>query len=191
MPSLALQQWKTERTEALDEIASTNTKVGGSKRGRRFATEQINQAYAVLLSSQFQGFCRALHSECVTNIVGSILPVSLQNVVRLEFVRGRKLDHGNPNTGNIGADFNRFGFSFWSDVMALNSRNTEFKSRLDQLNTWRNAIAHQAFDPRVLGSNKLRLNSVTQWRKACNTLANSFDTVMATHLISQTGTSAW
>ena len=191
MPSLALLQWNTERTEALDEIASAHTKVGGSKRGRRFATEQINHAYAVLLSSQFQGFCRDLHSECVTHIVRTIQPVRLQNVIRLEFVRGRKLDHGNPNPGNIGADFNRFGFIFWADVTALNSRNANFKSRLEHLNLWRNAIAHQDFDPLLLGQDKLRLNVVTRWRKACTALAISFDKVMAMHLVSQTGTSPW
>ena len=31
---------------------------------------------------------------------------------------GRKLDHGNPNAGNLGADFGRLGLPFWSAVDA-------------------------------------------------------------------------
>ena len=65
MPSYSLNHWTRERSEALDEIANAHSSVGGSARGRRYATQQINHAYATLLSSQFQGFCRDLHSECV------------------------------------------------------------------------------------------------------------------------------
>ncbi len=65
MPSLSLQKWETIRSSELDEIENAHSSVGGTTRGRRYGTQQINQAYAVLLSSQFQGFCRDLHSECV------------------------------------------------------------------------------------------------------------------------------
>ena len=72
MPSVSLQTWKTVRQAALDELEAAHTSVGGTRRGRRYATQQINQAYAVLLSSQFQGFCRDLHSECADYLVQTV-----------------------------------------------------------------------------------------------------------------------
>ena len=69
MPSYSLNRWSSERSEALDEIENAHLSVGGTARGRRYATQQINHAYATLLSAQFQGFCRDLHSECVEHII--------------------------------------------------------------------------------------------------------------------------
>jgi hypothetical protein len=61
MPSLAYREWITTRADALGEIEQAHAAVGGTGRGRRYATQQINQAYAVMLASQFQGYCRDLH----------------------------------------------------------------------------------------------------------------------------------
>lgn len=58
MPSHSLIRWNGERAEALDEIETAHAMVGGTERGRRFATQQINYAYAALLSWHFQGFCQ-------------------------------------------------------------------------------------------------------------------------------------
>src|ERR1051326_7716073 len=69
MPSIALQNWHTNRLRTLDEIEQAHRAVGGIGRGRRYATQQINHAYTVLLSSQFQGFCRDLHTECIDAVV--------------------------------------------------------------------------------------------------------------------------
>src|SRR5947209_5971913 len=106
MPSHSLLRLVGERSDDLDEIENAHTSVGGTARGRRYATQQINHAYAMLLSSQFQGFCRDLHSECVDHLLASV-PDPLRTVFRSQFIAGRKLDAGNPNPGNIGADFNR------------------------------------------------------------------------------------
>jgi len=168
MPSNSLLHWRESRRGELDDIVEAHRAVGGTGRGRRYATQQVNRAYAMLLSSQFQGFCRDLHSECVQHIVQKV-PPRLRNVVRGEFVRDRRLDRGNPNPGNIGADFGRLGLPIWDKVKALDSRNDERKQRLDELNDWRNAIAHQDFDPAKLGGRTtLRLNDVNRWRRACD-----------------------
>lgn len=53
---------------ALGEIAAAHTAVGGQGSGRRYATQEINHAYAVLLSSQFQRFCRDLHTEAAAHV---------------------------------------------------------------------------------------------------------------------------
>src|SRR6266404_4084677 len=109
MPSHSLLRWQTTRVVELDEIEEAHRTVGGTDPGRRYATQQINRAYATLLSSQFQGFCRDLHSECVDHILNMVHPPGLRNLLRTQFIWARTLDKGNPNPGNIGSDFNRFG----------------------------------------------------------------------------------
>src|SRR5947199_9531568 len=123
MPSQSLQTWLNERRLALDEIENAHRRVGGAGRGRRYATQQINCAYALLLSSQFQGFCRDLHNECVRLLVQWITPVGLRAGFQETLRLSRKLDTGNPNPGNLGADFARFGIDFWSAVDQLDARN--------------------------------------------------------------------
>ena len=57
-------------------------------------------------------------------------------------VQNRKLDSGNPNPGNLGSDFNRFGLEFWDAVDQLDVRNPDRRGELQELNVMRNAIAH-------------------------------------------------
>jgi hypothetical protein len=191
MPSASIQAWTTAGQAALNELEVAHRSVGGTGRGRRYATQHINQAYAVLLSSHFQAFCRDLHSECTAHFVGGIPAGVRRSAVRELLVENRKLDKGNPNPGNIGADYNRFGLSFWDDVRNLDLRNQGRQDRLEELNQWRNAIAHQDFDPSVLGSAVLRLQQVRDWRNACNELANGFDEVMRLHLQAVNGVPPW
>jgi hypothetical protein len=173
-------------------MAQAHAAVGGTRRGRRFATQQINRAYAVLLASQFQGYCRDLHSECVDHLVNSLTPVALQPIVRDEFTRNRQLDRGNAQPGSLGADFGRLGVDFWAQVDAQDTRNPDRKTQLEALNTWRNAIVHQDFEPAKLGSTiTLRLKQVEGWRRACEQLVRSFDEVLRSHVQSLIGTSPW
>lgn len=192
MPSASLRKWMSERIVSLDEIENAHVMVGGSERGRRYATQQINQAYVMLLSSQYQGFCRDLHTECAFALTDAIPSASLRAVMRAEFVRDRKLDRGNPNPGNIGADFNRFGLLFWAAVGTQDQRNRQRQAALVLLNDWRNAIAHQDFDPgRLGGVTVIRLDQVRRWRSVCHNLADSFDEVMRGYIQTINGTSPW
>jgi hypothetical protein len=126
----------------LDEIEHAHAQVGGSLRGRRFATQQINYAYAALLSSQFQRFCRDLHSESIDHIIAAT-PAQLRVFLRVEFAWNRSLDKGNPHPGGIGSDFNRLGIQFWPSVNRRDTRNVRRSELLQELINWRNAIAHQ------------------------------------------------
>jgi hypothetical protein len=193
MPSLSFDLWNTDRRAALDQIAAAHAAVGGAAPGRRYATQQINQAYAMLLSSQFQGFCRDLHSEAVDHICG---PVAAGNsrmlLLRIRFTTGRKLDMGNPNPGNLGADFGFFNLQLWP---ALNMHNTANQARskvLAELNEWRNAIAHQDFDPAKLGGRiAVLLSNVKRWRRNCEDLATDLDFVVGAHVATITGAKPW
>lgn len=193
MPSASLDQWLLDRANALDEIERAHRSVGGTGRGRRYATQQINQAYAVLLSSQFQGFCRDLHSECAGYLVAPVVDADLRTMSRAGLVQNRKLDRGNPNAGNLGADFGRFNLAFWPRVDAHRIQNPQRRAALEELNDWRNAIAHQDFAPTMLRASRpvLHLAQVQMWRKVCHGLAQSFDEVLRTHIQSVTGTSPW
>jgi hypothetical protein len=147
----------------------------------------------VLLASQFQGFCRDLHSESVDYLIAAISPPqNLLPLVRAEFMRGRKLDRGNAQPASLGEDFNRLGIDLWEEVRKHDQRNSRRKRLLEALNNWRNAIAHHDFDPNKLGgTTTLRLKLVQRWRAGCNSLACSFDEVLRIHIQVLTGTSPW
>ena len=193
MPSRSLHHWLTDRAGALDEIEGAHRSVGGTGPGRRYATQQINQAFAVLLSSQFQAFCRDLHGECADYFVMPMADPTLRQMLRANLVLNRKLDRGNPNPGNIGADFSRFDLVFWPRVDAHRAQNSQRRSALEELNAWRNAIAHQDFAPAMLRAGRpvLQLAQVQTWRKACDGLAQSFDEVLAAHIQNLTGILPW
>jgi len=192
VPSHARQRWLNDRLAALDEIEDAHQAVGGVGRGRRFATQQINQAYAVLLSSRFQGFCRDLHAEAVDHLVVHLAPAPLRSVVREQLTVGLKLRHGNPNPGNLGADFGRLGLDLWPALEATSQRAATRKQKLQALNTWRNAIAHQDMNPAKLGGRTdLHLADVRTWRSACNGLTSTFDAVVRAHLITLVATAPW
>jgi hypothetical protein len=188
--SVALQHWNTVAQGALDQIEAAHLAMGGSGRGRRYATLQVNHAYAVLLSSQFQRFCRNLHTEAVDALAKRASPPAVGRVLYLVAIQGRKLDQGNPNPGNLGADFSRFGMDFWASVNALDRRNAERQKRLETLATWRNAIAHQDWT-KVANRPELLLRTVQAWRSTCRALATSFDAAVGAHLAGLVGESPW
>ena len=193
MPSAALQEWSTVRAASLDEVENAHRSVGGTGPGRRYATQQINQAYAVLLSSHFQAFSRDLHTECVNFLVAPVPSLDLREMNRASLVFNRKLDRGNPNPGNIGSDFNRLQLQFWAAVDAHRPANPSRRILLEELNEWRNAIAHQDFAPAMLRSGRpaLQLAQVQGWRKVCEGLAQSFDEVLHAYIQVKTGTAPW
>ena len=191
MPSHSLIRWHGERADALGEIENAHAMVGGTERGRRYATQQINYSYTALLSSHFQGFCRDLHSECVDHVV-ALLPPQVQGFMRREFLWNRSLARGNPHPGAIGSDFDRLGVDIWAGVYALDARNNRRRELLQQLVDWRNAIAHQDFDPVVPGGiPTLHLARVRAWRSAVNALVRSFDQAMYNYLLGLGGPAPW
>ena len=193
MPSLALLRWRTDRFLALDEIERLHASAKGLGAARRSATQQLNQAYVLLLSSQFQGFCRDLHTESARAIGRILATADLQRLMDDGLTLGRKLDTGNPNPGNIGADFKRFGLLIWPLLDTAHPRNARRKALLEQMNHWRNAIAHNAFEPGMLrhGRVLLSVREVRRWRKACDGLARWFDRIMRIRLQAVTGVNPW
>ncbi len=199
MPSKALARWQTVAQRQLDELLDAHRAIGGTGPGRRLATTQVNHAFAVLLQSQFQRYCRDLHSEAVDHLCARLLedgPEWAEVLARKRLTEQRKLDRGNANPGNLGADFGQFEMSFWNDVYRQDGRNRRRRAKLDALNAWRNAIAHQDFssDSLVLdatGRLSLQKMDVEMWRSACAGLAVSFDRAVAKHLAQLLGADPW
>jgi hypothetical protein len=194
VPSNALIGWHGARAAAMNEIAAAHLAVGGSGRGRRYATEQINHAYAMLVAAQFQGFCRELHTECAVHIAGHAgLPPAMSLLFRAELTRARQLDRGNAQPASLGADFGRLGLKlqFWDVLRAADPASVQWRDRLEILNEWRNAIAHQDFSSARLRSGTLRLEHVRRWRGTCNRLARLMDGVLHRHLLALTGVAPW
>ena len=63
MPSVAYRVWRTSRASLLNQIEMAHTAIGGTGPGRRYATQQINHAYVLLLAADF----RAFGGRCTTN----------------------------------------------------------------------------------------------------------------------------
>lgn len=96
--SVSLIRWNTSAKARLDEVAQAHEAVGGSRPGRRAATLQINRAYAMLLSSHFQGYCRDLHSEATDHLCAHLTDPWARPILRARLAEGRKLDLG---TGRV------------------------------------------------------------------------------------------
>jgi hypothetical protein len=196
VPSNSLLRWQADARSQLNEIVSAHAAVAAATPSGHAATEQVIHAYAMLLSSHFQRFCRDLHSEAIEHVCAEVPTVWVQWMLRARLIEGRKLDTGNPNPGNIGSDFKRFGLELWPSMVALDAGTSRRKLQLEQLNRWRNAIAHQDFTSPVdleLGAGRvdLRLADVDAWRAACDQLAATMDAAVAGWLVGLAGRRVW
>ncbi len=195
MASRALIIWRTDSSTKLDELAAAHASVGGTGRGRRYATEQLNASLVVQLAAHFQLFCRDLHTEAARLLILAA-PASYQSMLEVAFTKRRGLDRGIASAQTIGADFARLDLDIWAQAANVSSRSATRRARLDQLTAWRNAIAHQDFafssqQQALLAGTRLTMAWARRWRGACDGLAQTFDTVVAVHVRAVTGLHPW
>jgi hypothetical protein len=194
MASRALGKWESTRASRLDELETVHVGLTGTAPGRRRLTEQLDRAYVLTLASQFQGFTRDLHSELASHFAGTASP-AVRPVFDASLTLNRHLDRGNPNAGNLGNDFARFGLDFWPTVYAADARNIVRRERLDQIMIWRNSIAHESDiapgdRPRIAGT-KPTLTWGRLWRRALDALARSIDRAVANEVAVLLGRAPW
>ena len=85
-----------------------------------------------------------------------------------------------------------FGLDLWDAVRRGGLLNRRRQQHLEDLNVWRNAIAHQDFTDRRLGGRTAALlGDVQTWRRACEALAMEFDAVVGAHLATILGANPW
>jgi hypothetical protein len=195
MPSRALTVWRTDSADKLDELVAAHARVGGTARGRRYATEQLNGSLVVQVAAHFQLFCRNLHTEAAQVLVAAA-PPGYRSMLRVAFTNRRGLDRGNASPETIGADFARFDLDIWAAARTSASQTTTRRTRLEQLTTWRNAIAHQDFvfsaqQQALLSGTSLTLAWAKRWRSSCLGLALTFDKITADHVRATTGRRPW
>lgn len=184
MPSSSRQRWLDERRVTLDHFERAFAAALMVGPGSKAVAQQLVQSYVLALSAQFQGFCRDLHREAVQRLASLIPLVPLADVVRDELILGLRLNAGNPNPGNLGADFGRLGLDLWGALVQHDRRVTTDRRALESLNAWRNAIAHQDLDSaRLGGQTSLSIVTVRGWRRACDRLSRTLDAVVRAHLV--------
>jgi len=187
VPSIALISWQGPRSERLDELLLAHATIGGAGPGRRWRTTQLNWALMLRLAGEFQGYCRELHDAAVEAFIRRAAPGNraLRDVLRLWLVGNRQLDRGNAQPKSLGADFGRFGLTFWTTMVSLEPLTSVRQGHLERLNKARNAIAHDlAADLAKLAADgyPMTLRTFRRWRRALDGLASTMDQVVGTHL---------
>jgi hypothetical protein len=190
MASRALDQWTTTRALELDELVAAHHAVGGTGRGRRYTTRQLNHAYLLAVAAQFQGFCRDLHSEAADEIVAVVEPAALAVQMRVLLTSNRQLDKGNATPGALGTDFQLLGLRLWPELYAGDQRNERRNAKLEELNQWRNAIAHDDFT-KIADGSVLVLKTVKDLRSACSGVARSMDSAVSRYVRLIVGKPPW
>jgi hypothetical protein len=192
MGSKALEEWRTSGAAVLDQIEVAYAAVAGPTRRRREATRQLTHAYTLLLSAQFQRFCRDLHAEAYARLLDHhVASPDVRASLFTVLTTGRALDRGNPTSDNIFRDYRFLCPTFWDDVALDSVRTGVRRQALAQLNEWRNAIAHHDFSKLNARSERIALGTVRRWRGVCGGLAQSFDVVTGRSLTRLVGKAPW
>jgi hypothetical protein len=197
MASNALVEWRTVRSVRIDRLMQAHVLVGGVGSGRRWATDEINHALVLRLTSEFQGFCRALHDEAIVAIMDAVAmgDASLRDALRKVYTAARRLDRGNAEPGGLGSDFSLFNMRLWEALqIRYPARTRDWSRELELLNEARNALAHddQAKLIKVRSAGwPATLESVRRWRGALDGLAAAMDEVTRDHLADMLKTTPW
>ena len=192
MPSKSLNDWQTIRAAALDEFRRALAAVRNARPGRKPRAQGLKRAYAVAITSQFQGFCRDLHTECVEVIAAQVADPKIAEIVADRFLADRQLDRGNAQPSSIGSDFARFDIKLWQTIAASDPNWPADHNDLARLNLWRNAIVHEKLDAATLGGTvQVSFKSLRDWRVTCDRLAITFDGVLGSQLQGLTNGAPW
>jgi hypothetical protein len=187
VPSAGYNAWTGPRRARIQELFTVHQTVGGAGRGRRWGTDQINNALVLRLAAEFQGYARDLHDLGVDHFVTVIAGgnQALSTVLRVRLTDGRLLDRGNANPGSLGNDFQRVGLLLWPALESVDARVSAWNKSLEALNAARNAIAHA--DEAKLAQLRAEgypivLKTVRSWHATLDSLAVAMDDVVSAYL---------
>lgn len=187
VPSAAYTEWSGQRQARIAELLAAHATIGGSGRGRRWRTSQLNWALTLRIAGEFQGYARDLHTLAVAHLVDSLARsnTALSNALQIQFTTNRAVDHKNATPSSLGSDFGRLGFDFWPTMRVASSQAARWQASLEALNKARNAIAHANEDD--LGrlardGYPIRLSTIRRWQRDLDQLAVTMDDVVADQL---------
>jgi hypothetical protein len=178
-------------------LRAAHQALGGTGPGRRWVTDELNQALVLRLASEFQGFARDLHDEAGVFVAARLAPGNrqLQDSLRIPYTFNRKLSQGNADPGTLGNDFGLFGIALWAELHSrFQDRARDWNQKLAALNMARNGIVHDdgAKVARVQADGwPLTLRSVDRWKSALDGLARGMDHVVGGQLKLVYGSSPW
>jgi hypothetical protein len=194
MASRALRNWESAQQVELDRLEAAHVAVGGPGPGRRAATQYLNDAYIVMLAAHFQQFCRDLHTESAEAVAAST--PHIRELVLNALTQGRRLDRGNAAPSSLAVDFARLDLDLWDELAKRDPRTAARRRRLEQLNVWRNAVAHRDFhlsagaQVLVSGTNR-SLAFARSSRRCCAAVARQMDGVVKSRLTAALNRSPW
>jgi hypothetical protein len=152
-------------------------------------------AYILLLAGHFQRYCRALHDEAVGIAAVHVRPPGA--AVMVDWLSAnRRLDRGNAHAAALRDDFRWLGTDLWVELVRMDHRNRRRRTQLDQLNAWRNGIAHQALPlagghVEAAAGSARTLRWARLWRANCSALAQQLDRFVKKRLNSMLGVRPW
>jgi hypothetical protein len=187
MPSKALRSWRSERRRRLDELMAAHQTVGGTGRGRRWRTRELNWALTLRLAGEFQGFARDLHNLAIDFFVAAASAgnADLAEVLQERVTTNRLLERGNAQPGSLGSDFALLGLTLWPTLTRTDARAPTWNDSLDRLNRTRNAIAHvdeDALEALRREGHPVTLKAVRRWTRDLDGLAATMDDVVSVYL---------
>lgn len=197
MSSASLATWATLRSDRIKRLRAAHQAFGGTGPGRRWVTEELNHALILRLATEFQGFARDLHDETGRFVAQNLAPGDMQrqNLLRMPYVKARKLDQGNADPGTLGNDFGLFSLDLWPTLRMQNPNQAAgWNKKLAAMNTARNGIVHDDREKlaRIQAEGwPLTLHTVDRWKSSLDGLARGMDRAVDGHLRLVFGTSPW
>lgn len=187
MPSPAFTTWSTESAAALSQLEE----IAAAGVGER---QELNYAYVLRLCAHFQAYARSLHADAAQAVLDALgPPPSIAAMLDANLSFARQLDRRNAQPATLSADFRRLDIELWPAVEFADPANAARRRRLDELNAWRNAIAHNDIDGRraELVPQELTAVACREWRIALAGLAKAFDRALTEHLQTLIGACPW
>ena len=177
--------WDTECMDRLDQLEQIHADARGTRRGRRWDTDQLNRSLFVALVSQFQVYCRELHDEAIGVYLNEANPRQLDALRRL-LLRRREIDRRNPRRAALSNDFGRMGLKLIPALRHSYGRADRDLARLELLVDFRNAVVHgnESEVQSLVYRKEIRatMDSYRTFRRTLNRLVRQLDTVVATEL---------
>ena len=186
--SAAKEVWDTECVPRLNQLERIHADARGTRRGRRWETEQLNRSLFVALVGQFQVYCRELHDEAISVYLAQANPRQVDALRRL-LRRRRDLDIRNPRREALGNDFGRMGLKLIPSLQSSYGRAGQDIVRLELLIDFRNAVVHgnESEVHSLIRRHPIAatLNSYQRFRRTCDRLVRRLDAVVAAELAAE------